>query len=184
MSKSERAKLFQHPAFLLLEKATNREWQLELFATLGLLLLGLGVIYFAFDKYAILTFIGIVLTIMGTNLSIKKARSIDKTDNRLIYLLKEEPGKIVWVYAVLTQRMPFGVEWSQNGILYFKLIDGDEISVSIPANQLKMVSKTLSRVIPHASFGYTEIREETFNIDPALLKKKEGNNQEEGNNEK
>jgi hypothetical protein len=40
----------------------------------------------------------------------------------------------------------------ESGILYFKLSDGDAISVSMPAKDLKPVSRFLNQVLPHTSF--------------------------------
>ena len=97
---------------------------------------------------------------------IKKPRT---EDERLWYLLNENPKQIVWVYSITTQTMPFGFHLWDTGTMYFKLLDGDEITVGLPTKKLKMVSKFLNRLLPHASFGYSEERQAQFEKDPKLL---------------
>ncbi|MEL6275088.1 MAG: hypothetical protein AAFU03_08300, partial [Bacteroidota bacterium] len=43
--------------------------------------------------------------------------------------------------------------------IYFLLKSGNEIIVSLPEPKLKLVMKTLNRVLPSTEFGYTEERE-------------------------
>lgn len=87
----------------------------------------------------------------------------------LFQLLLHQPRKIVWVYSVLTQRMPFGFEFSRHGLMYFKLLDGTQIEVSLPEKHLVRVSAFLQRLLPHASFGYTAEREQWYIAAPELL---------------
>jgi hypothetical protein len=68
--------------------------------------------------------------------------------------------------------MPFGLYLWERGTMFFMLQDGDEISVGLPARKLKMVSRFLNKLLPHASFGYTAERQQQFEADPKLLLKK------------
>ncbi|MBK8705248.1 MAG: hypothetical protein IPN33_17915 [Saprospiraceae bacterium] len=48
------------------------------------------------------------------------------------------------------------------GDIHIRLDDGSEIVVSLPARQLKLVSTTLSRLLPGVAFGYTPERERQY----------------------
>ena len=65
--------------------------------------------------------------------------------------------------------MPFGFYWSENGLLFFKLANGEEITVHLKAKHLKLVSKTLGRLLPHTTFGYSSERDQWYQLDPQLL---------------
>ena len=73
--------------------------------------------------------------------------------------LREEPEDIVWVYGMVTERMPFGFRLGTMATLHLVDRDGDMHCFGIRPNELKLVTKTLNRVLPEAEFGYTEERE-------------------------
>ena len=74
-------------------------------------------------------------------------------------VLHERPGEIRWVYSQVTERAPFGLNLLRQGILYLVDDRGEFNAFSLRANDLKLVTKTLNRVLPEAEFGYTEERE-------------------------
>jgi hypothetical protein len=55
--------------------------------------------------------------------------------------------------------------------LYFKLSNGDEITVSLRPQKLKVISKFLNRLLPHASFGYSHDRAQWYHVHPDMLRK-------------
>ncbi len=73
--------------------------------------------------------------------------------------LREEPESIVWVYGTVVERMPFGFKTTAVGTLYLVDTDGDCHTFSLRPKDLKLVTKTLNRVLPHADFGYSSERE-------------------------
>ncbi|MEM1356644.1 MAG: hypothetical protein AAGF89_00490 [Bacteroidota bacterium] len=73
--------------------------------------------------------------------------------------LREAPETIVWVYGLVTERMPFGLKTVAQATLYLVETDGQVNSFALKPAELKLVTKTLNRVLPHAEFGYTEERE-------------------------
>ncbi len=162
-------RLFRHPGIQLLRQALRREMRLQLITCISLAVLGLVLSVAFFASSIILTIIGLFFMVIGINLTYQAARGHRPDDHPLMEVLRHQPHRVVWVYSVVTQRMPFGLQFSQNGILYFKLIDGDQISVSAPRKHLKLISKTLNRLLPHASFGYTKDREQWFLASPELL---------------
>lgn len=154
-------------------KAEIRENKLILLVFLTIASLGLFLFVFSFNKNIFLMFWAIGITFLGSFFAWRRFILIKKRQFPLSNLLRDEPEKIVWVYSILTQRMPFGFEVNQTGTMYFKLIDGDELTVSLPADQLKSVSRSLNTRLPHATFGYTKEREQWFMAHPAMLLKDE-----------
>ena len=167
--------LYHHPGILVLRRALQRELRLQILASVILLIFGLFLIWCFFSKSWIITIIGLVTTVLGIRLVLKTAKNWEVDHHPIMQTLYYQPRQIVWVYSLHTQRMPFGFEFSNSGTLYVKMIDGDEFSVSLPAKKLKLVSKTLSRVLPHASFGYSKVRAQWFLESPEkLLNQKKG----------
>lgn len=73
--------------------------------------------------------------------------------------LRDKPGSIVWVYTTHTERMPFGFKTQSMGTLYLVEANGVSQSYSLKPDHLKLVTRTLNRVLPNAEFGYSEDRE-------------------------
>lgn len=155
--------------------AIRRERRQKLLASAVLLLVGLLLGYFFFGRSIILSMAGLAGTVLGLQFMIRFAGRRRTEDLRLVRLLRHHPRRIVWVYAMVTERLPFGFQFSKSGILYFKLVDGDDISVSLPAQDCRLVSRFLNRLLPHATFGYSRDREQWYLADPRmLLRRKEG----------
>jgi len=152
-----------------LRRAVRRELRLKLLASLTLLLVGAGLCYYFFGQNVVLTIVGLVGAVIGLRFTYQFVTMWHEDDTPLMRLLKYQPEQIVWVYSVVTQRLPFGFQFSKSGTLYFKLRDGDEHSVGMSANDLKRVSKMLNRLLPHATFGYTQDREQWFMAAPEML---------------
>lgn len=155
----------------IIRKAIQREIYLKLLASVALLLFGELLCIFAFQLNAAIVVIGIVLTILGIKYTREALLSQKVDQTPLMQLLQKEPRKIVWVYSVVTQRMPFGLQFSKNATIYFKLIDGDEITLDMQDRSAKKVLKMLNFQLPHATFGFTKDREQWFMANPELLVK-------------
>lgn len=157
---------------VILKKALKRDWHLKCLSLTLLVLFGISLTWVCFQKNMILTIMGLAFSVIGLKLLAQNLRQSQIEHSPLVYLLLNEPEQIVWVYSVMTQRMPFGLEWSKNGIMYFKLLDGDEITVTLAAGDLRLVSKFLNRLLPHASFGYSKEKEKMYEINPEHLLKR------------
>lgn len=165
------SKYSHHPAMRLLGRGLRNERLLMIgFATL---LVGGGncLGWYFFKKENPLAIFGLAAIVLGLRMAWNILRQPETIENRLFHLLENHPEKIVWVYSIRTQSMPYGFRIWDTGTMYFKLLDGDEISVSLPSGKLKLVSKFLNRVLPHAAFGYSDERRQQFEHDPALLRK-------------
>ncbi len=159
-----------HPAMQILCKALLRESRLQLIFSLLLTGGSAVLISFCFTKHIILTAFGLTSFVFGLRFFFKTAQQSSIESNRLILLLNKNPKQIVWVYALNTQLNPFGLEFMDSGVLYFKLADGDEISVGLPAKKLKLVSKFLNRILIETTFGYNKERAEQYRRDPNSLR--------------
>lgn len=167
----KRDHLLQHPGLEVLRKALIREARWQLIAAIALLVVGLSLIGFFYQTYVLVSFLGLFMTITAFRYIYEFSAIKHADDHQLIHLISYEPERIVWVYGELIERLPFGLQFSQSGTLYFKLVDGDEISVNIPGRHLRLVSKTLNRLLPETSFGFSSEKAEKFAQKPRLLRK-------------
>jgi len=154
-------------------RAIRREQRQKLAASAGLLIGSALLALFSFRHSMILSIAGLAGFVLGVKFVFRFAGRLRTDDIRLIRLLRDHPHRIVWVYSLVTERLPFGFRLTQNGILYFKLIDGDDISVSLSASDCKVISRFLNRLLPHATFGYSRDREQWYIADPRMLLRRE-----------
>jgi hypothetical protein len=162
----------------LICRALRRDWWAQLLASLGLTLAGLIMIWAFFRKQTILTGFGLVFFVLGIRLVSRMSRQRKLTDLPLYQTLEFHPRKIVWVYGVITQRMPFGFEFARQGLIYFKLIDGNEHTLSLAEKEIPGVLNYLSERLPQATFGYTKDREQWYMAAPELLIRHPGEDEE------
>ena len=166
-----RPNLYQHPAMDLIRKSVIREIRQQLLMCFLLLLTGLVLVIFTFGKGVILPALGLSIGVISVNLIFKFALKLKLDEPKLIQMLRNNPQEVVWVYTMVTQRLPFGLSFMRSGLLYFKLANGDEITISLPCAKLKMVSKYLNRLLPHATFGYSPENAKSFHKSPENLRK-------------
>ncbi len=159
-----------HPALIPLWKSLEKDWLLQLTAKLVLLVCGLIVFTIGLAVYPILLVLGFAATLIGGILLIRHFREkspLEKLQDRLY----DDPGTIVWIYTVVHEHHPFGLQFTERGLIYFKFTDGDEISAFLPPRKLKLTTKILSRSLPYTVFGYTKERAEQYKKDPYLVSK-------------
>jgi len=160
-----------HPAMQLLYKAIQRERNTKLVLAMALMVAGTISPYLYFQENNFMTAAGLVALLIGLRLMFSVIRSSQTDGGQLWALICDKPGQIVWVYSITTQNMPFGFHLWDVGTMYFKMLDGNEISINLPVKKLRMVSKFLNRRLPHASFGYSSQLKDMFEADPSLLLK-------------
>ncbi|MDX1942508.1 MAG: hypothetical protein SFU99_18230 [Saprospiraceae bacterium] len=159
--------LLQHPGIRLLHRAIRREQYVQLAAFGFMLMVGITCCCFTFHNNALITIAGLTFTVLS--ITALYHLYLHWNDDRLMRLLEYQPQQIVWIYTVVVQRMPFGVHLFQNGTLFFKLIDGDEISILLSEKKMKLACHTLSRLLPHATIGYSKEREAQYKQNPKRL---------------
>lgn len=167
----KRTQLLQHPGLDVLRKALIRETRWQLVAAVALLLVGLVLLSFFYKTSIIAGLLGLFMCVTAARYIYTFSAIKVAEDHPLIQLISYEPERIVWVYGQQTERLPFGLHFSRSSVLYFKLIDGEEFSVSIPGRYVRLVSRTLNRLLPEASFGFSEQRATRYAEKPRLLRK-------------
>lgn len=167
--------LLRHPAMSLLKKALLRECHMQILSLFFLLMGSVALLVFTFEKSVILPALGLGGFIISIHLLYRTARLLNVEDHRLIWLLKHHPRSIVWVYSVKTERLPFGFQLFTSSTLYFKLSNGEELTVGLSPEKSKVISKFLNRLLPHASFGYSHDRAQWYHVHPDMLRKETEN---------
>lgn len=161
--------ILRHPGLKPLWRAVRREWRLKVGCFSLLALSGAATMLWWRTTSLLLFGLGLSLVLWGGFL-LHRVLLRPADEQRLVALLKYQPDTIVWVYSLVIERLPFGFQFFPSCTMYFKLADGDELSVGLPRQKVKMVSRVLNRVLPHATFGYTPEREAQFHQNPETLR--------------
>lgn len=146
--------LLRHPGLVPLWDGLQKEWKQQQIAALLLLLAGLGAGAWAERAQTTWLFGLGGLAIVGALYWLYQLLS-RKPVSELYHLLLEEADAFVWVYAEVTERLPFGLQFSTMATVYLFREGEEEIAVGIPAAKAKLVVKTLERLLPQAHFGYS-----------------------------
>lgn len=156
----------------LLKKAILHEIYVQMAASGLLLLFGLTLMLLQLNGSIILSIVGLSAMMISGFLLYRNVPNLDLETNPLYRTLVDEPQEVVWIYSLMTQRMPFGLELFKTGVVYIYRKDGSHHSVSVPVQKLKLVCKFLGRLLPQASVGYTRERAQQFEFNPELLMRK------------
>lgn len=124
----------------------------------GLVVVGLATCLFTLRYSAVFPFLGILGATLGVYWLVRLLGEQPAAAWRED--LREAPHRIVWVYGMVTERMPFGLNLMHSATLYLVDDRGEAHDFSLHPEQLLLVTKTLNRLLPHAEFGYTEEREQ------------------------
>ena len=161
-----------HPAYRHLLQALRREQQVQLVALTFLILLSATVGSQFIRVNGLIAGVAFFGLFVGMGLLLRLlAKKPWEDRHELLELLEHHPERVVWVYGTVTQRMPFGFRFTSGGLLYFKLLDGSDYVVSMAPQQLKLVSRFLNRVLPHATFGHSPAHEAAYRDDPNSLRR-------------
>ena len=162
-------RLIRHPGLDPLWRSIEREHRTKLLTAVGLVAGGLLLCVLSLRYSAWLPFAGSLLATLGAFWLVRLLGSQPvlawQED------LREHPERIVWVYSMVTERMPFGLNLMRSGVLYLYDDAGEAHSFSLRADQLLLVTKTLNRLLPRAEFGYTQERELKYRGEISRLNK-------------
>ena len=153
----------------LINNTLIQEKKLKALSAICLIFFGSGTIFHCFDDNTLLAMTGLAILLSG----IYYALHLRATPIILPQLITQRSRKIVWIYSMVIQRMPFGLQFSKPTYVYFKMLDGEEIVISIPEKDLVDLMKTLNAYLPHATFGYSDEKELWYRADPALMYQEE-----------
>lgn len=135
----------------------EREHRTKQLLAVGAVVAGLAVSALSLPHSAVFPFLGALVATLGVYWMYRLLGEQPAAAWR--ELLREEPTRIVWVYGLVTERMPFGLNLMRSATLYLVEANGEMNDFSLHPDQLLLVTKTLNRLLPHAEFGYTEERE-------------------------
>lgn len=150
-------RIILHPGLLPLWHSIEREHRGKQIAALLLVVAGLLVGLLTMPYSAVLPFAGMFVATLGIYWLVRLLG--EQPVAALREELREHPERILWVYGMVTERMPFGLNLLRSGTLYLVDDRGGLNGFSLPAAKLLLVTKTLNRLLPRAEFGYTEERE-------------------------
>lgn len=162
-------------AMNLLRQSAAREQQIKLIVGSVLVTVGLLLLLFFFEENTLFPIAGLTALAFGIHSAYAYFTYRDLDRLPLFQTLKYRPKQIVWIYAVMTERMPFGFKVSRNALMYFKLIDGQTYDVKVSPKRAEVISAGLNHLLPHTTFGYTEERELRYQKAPATLLREIGN---------
>lgn len=154
---------------LVIRDAIRRDLWLKLAVGVVLLMAGLGLAAFFYQKYNLVAVLGLGMALPGAWFLREYVRRPKVEDDPLWQVLHRRPRQVVWVYTQEEQLMPFGMLLAERGTLYVMLLDGAELTLALPARKLKLASKYLQRLLPHAAVGFSQERRQQFERDPAML---------------
>lgn len=141
---------------------SNVLWS-AIFLVMGLIL------YLAFfNSFIIAAVVGAAFAVLGGGMLYHFHKIKTNPATNLFGIINQNPTKIIWVYTLETNLMPFGFKVQDKGLIYFKMIDGEEISVKLRAKDLKLVSRFLNRLLPDAMFGFSEEKQTRYNEQCAM----------------
>ena len=166
----QRKQHLTHPALVPLWKSLEKDWLLQLTVKLIVLVSALILMAVGISTYPAVFILGALFTIVGSLLTYRhfhQKSSLEKLQDRLY----DDPGSIIWIYTIVLEHHPFGLQINERGLIYFKLDDGDEVSAYLPPRKLKLITKVLQRALPYTVFGYTKERAEQYKKDPMLISK-------------
>jgi hypothetical protein len=153
----QRHRIIRHPGLDPLWATIARDHRHKQLAALTLLLGGLAVALFTLHDFALWPFAGSLASTAGLFWLFRLLSEQPVAAWR--EELRERPEQFVWVYGMVTERMPFGLNLMRGGLLYLMTERGEMHDFALPADKLLLVSKTLNRLLPRAEFGYTPERE-------------------------
>ncbi|MBR9921178.1 MAG: hypothetical protein GYB31_10100 [Bacteroidetes bacterium] len=160
-------KHWKHPAIKILARCLRGERLWQTISASLLLLISTWLVWWALPHWSGL--MALIPLILSTWWILRLAPWRPLRNQQLFTILRESPEQIVWVYGLVNQMSPYGFRFMKQGILYFKLRDGSEISLSVPGERIKLISRFLNRVLPHALFGYTAERQWAWEKNPAEM---------------
>lgn len=157
-----------------MQRCLRKERITKLFFSFGLLLVGISAMIWGAGRLEtnvkiLLSITGMTMLVLGILLLRDTLTTWGILQNRMMRLLNHHPEEIVWVYSVMTQVSPFGVFIKERGFVAICTSEGECHQLSGSFSELRSITKGLTILLPHASHGYTQEREQWFRANPYLL---------------
>lgn len=160
----------------IIETALRQNRNLKVGMGTSLILLSLTVILTTLDGMQARTALGIALLCMmlgftGLYFLLNGILRYDTQKNYLLKLITQQPEQVVWVYYLKVENMPFGVRVMQFTTLYIHLLNHEKISIQMSEAKIQLLMNLLRHRLANATFGYSKMREQLYQISPSLLEK-------------
>jgi hypothetical protein len=154
-----------------IKQSIQKEQRQKFVASILMLFVGGVLMYYTFNSSYFLSAIGLLLVVLGLRYTFIFLPGRKSKDLHLIHLILHQPEQIVWVYGIITERLPFGFQFGNNAALHFRLINKEEYVVELPTNKMKEITAALNPMLPNTTFGYSKDNEQLYMANPALLLK-------------
>jgi uncharacterized membrane protein YidH (DUF202 family) len=159
----------------ILKKALARNRNINLGLGVGLVICGVLILllyyYSNSNTERITAIVSISMTAIGVGLLGHGLLRYDITKNELIDVLKKNPQRIVWVYYLKVETMPYGIRVLDMTTLYFMCNDHEKLSLRTTEKQILEIMDKLQDRLPHATFGHNQEKEQLYRANPNLLRK-------------
>ncbi len=153
----------------IIAASIKREHRMQTFFALLGLVVSIGMLYAFYDKNTFLFIIGIAM-ILGALVLLRTVWRYSSIEaHPIMRQLQDRPKEVIWVYAMVIERMPFGIHLNRSSTMFFKKTDGTEICFSIPYKKLKSLHQSLEKQLPHATFGYSIEKAQWYTANPWML---------------
>jgi hypothetical protein len=159
---------------LLLKKALYKErlQKIILFLLLIFFALSMAILTVIKQNQTIiqLTAVSSLITFLISVLFLRDIlRQWNLNKNEILQLIHIAPQNIVWVYDVKVNLMPFGIIVNSYTTLFFRLLNGNFRQIRVSEKCIEKIYIALEIQLPHASFGYSQEKEQWYMANPALL---------------
>lgn len=164
-------------------------WERIFFSSLAalLLLLFLTCVFFIGQSPIgigiILSLVSLILLLVIFKLLFEVLKASKVVETELYQTILTKPEKIVWVYPVVTENSPYGVNVFSTVIIYFKLDNREHLVLNVRRSQLAEIMAALNELLPHSSFGFSKEKEQWYLAEPALLYTEKKNPEKKGENQ-
>ncbi len=132
-------------------------------------ILGLFLTLYFWNRNTGLVIVGLMLFVTGLKFLYDTIRAGKAQYDPLVRTLSFEKEKIVWVYAIQVDNMPFGIQLVSNGRVVLRTSDDVEFNLSIPPRDVNPLLDILKGELTHATFGFSNQKKQLYHIDPYLL---------------
>ena len=141
---------------------------------MALLGLGIGTMFIGTQNIEsnlkiMLSIVGLTMLVLGIMLLRDTLLTWGIQQNKIMRLLSHHREEIVWVYFVVTQVSPFGLLVKQRGFVAVCTSEGECLQLTGSLSELRAICQGLAILLPHATHGYTQEREQWFRANPYLL---------------
>lgn len=169
---SKQSMLFDlHPAMQALWKALLKEQQ-TLVITGALLAMGsLAWLWLGWLDWAWRLLGSSILLALAGNCLYEIRKEWKKGQPVIWQTLQEMPQQVVWVYSGANTISFLGLYEVTRTNLCIALDTGKLYTIRVPNHQVRVIIRTLHRIVPHASFGFSSDRQESFRRNPVSLRR-------------